>query len=302
MNEQEELLKNWEEVRIAYHVARLGTLSAAAEHLGIHHATVIRHIDALEGQLGCKLFQRNPRGYHPTEAGIELMQTAEKTKELLGQMAGNLKGRRGAVSGELVVTSLSGLSPLITPLLSEFLQLYPDIRMTFIGDDRTLQLEYGEAHVALRAGARPQEMSNIVQQVGRLPIALFAHRQYVEKYGPMKGDGGDLANHRFVHRVLATTRAPFDIWMKENVPESSIVYKATDMRSVEDAVHAGAGIGFLSVATGQGNPDLVQMTPCRPEWDSVLWLVTHMDLHRTSKVQALASFLKDQLAQKIGNT
>ena len=48
----------------------MGTVSGAAQALGVHHATVIRHIDALEGRLGVKLFQRHARGYTPTEAGL----------------------------------------------------------------------------------------------------------------------------------------------------------------------------------------------------------------------------------------
>jgi DNA-binding transcriptional LysR family regulator len=58
---------NWDEIRTAYHVARLGTVSGAAEALGVHHATVIRHIDALEARIGVKLFQRHARGYTATE-------------------------------------------------------------------------------------------------------------------------------------------------------------------------------------------------------------------------------------------
>ena len=65
-------MDNWDEIRTAYHVARLGTVSGAAEALGVHHATVIRHIDALEGRLGVKLFQRHARGYTATEAGARI--------------------------------------------------------------------------------------------------------------------------------------------------------------------------------------------------------------------------------------
>ena len=35
-------INDWNQVRTAYHVARLGTVSAAARFLGVHHATVIR--------------------------------------------------------------------------------------------------------------------------------------------------------------------------------------------------------------------------------------------------------------------
>ena len=58
-------MDGWDEIRTAYHVARVGTVSGAAEVLGVHHATVIRHIDALEEKLGVKLFQRHARGYTP---------------------------------------------------------------------------------------------------------------------------------------------------------------------------------------------------------------------------------------------
>ena len=44
-------MENWDEVRTAFQVARIGTVSGAAEVLGVHHATVIRHIDALEDRL-----------------------------------------------------------------------------------------------------------------------------------------------------------------------------------------------------------------------------------------------------------
>ena len=48
---QEASVENWDEIRTAYQVARLGTVSGAAEVLGVHHATVIRHVDALEKRL-----------------------------------------------------------------------------------------------------------------------------------------------------------------------------------------------------------------------------------------------------------
>ena len=63
-------MDSWNEIKTAYQVARLGTVSAAAESLGVHRATVIRHIDALEAELGRKLFQRHIRGYTPTEAAL----------------------------------------------------------------------------------------------------------------------------------------------------------------------------------------------------------------------------------------
>jgi DNA-binding transcriptional LysR family regulator len=260
--------------------------------MGLHHATVIRHIDALEVRLGTKLFQRHPRGYAPTEAGRDMMRVAAATEDQLNQFAGRVRGQSESVSGELVVTTLSGLSPQFTPLLVEFQQKYPDIHMTFIGEDRTLKLEHGEAHVAIRAGARPQEPDAVVQRLMSLPVSLFAHKDYVARFGPLKGIK-DIPNHRFVLSRAQTRRAPFHKWTRKNLPDEVIYYRATDMRSLEDAVHSGAGIGVLSLWSGQSNPDLVQMAPSQPEWDTELWLMTHVDLHRSVKVQAFLAFIKD---------
>ena len=59
----------WNELRTAMVVARSGTVSAASIELGVHRATVMRHVDALEAAFGSKLFLRHSRGYTLTEAG-----------------------------------------------------------------------------------------------------------------------------------------------------------------------------------------------------------------------------------------
>ncbi len=95
-------MNNWDEIKTAYQVARMGTVSGAAEVLGVHHATVIRHIDALESQFGVKLFQRHARGYTATEVGDDLFRVAQATDDQFNQLVGRIKGRGTDVSGELV--------------------------------------------------------------------------------------------------------------------------------------------------------------------------------------------------------
>ena len=113
-------MDNWDEVKTALHVARIGTVSGAAEVLGVHHATVIRHIDALEERLGVKLFQRHPRGYTATEAGEDLCRVAQTAQEQFAQFASRARGQGDSVSGELVVTTLSLLTPKLDPMFPVF--------------------------------------------------------------------------------------------------------------------------------------------------------------------------------------
>lgn len=290
MSAQNDSIENWDEVRTAYHVARLGTLSAAADYLDVHHATVIRHIDALEARLGTKLFQRHPRGYTPTESGRDLLKVAAATEDLLAQFAGRVKGRGAVVSGELVVTAVTSASSLLTPVLAEFRKLYPDITFRVIAESRLLRLEYGEAHVALRAGATPQEPDNIVQKLGVLGTGLYAHETYVRQNGMPKSEGA-LANFDIIGPE-GPNNAPHNKWLAANIPDSAVVFRSNEAQGVVDAVRCGIGIGFVPLHDVKPDDGLVEVLPPREEWSANLWLVTHVDLHRTAKVQAFTEFLK----------
>jgi DNA-binding transcriptional LysR family regulator len=284
-------MENWDEVRTAYHVARVGTVSGAAEVLGVHHATVIRHIDALEERLGVRLFQRHARGYTATEAGDDLLRVAQATDDQFHQLAGRIRGRGNEVSGELVVTSIGGLSHLLAPALAEFQQGYPDLVVRYLTGDRLFRLEYGEAHVAIRAGAVPDQPDNVVQPFFRQDFALYASEGYVARHG-VPGGSAEFAGHRFVGSDDAQTRAPFHRWLHETVPAADIVFRSGDVHAQRNAILAGAGLGFVSVLQAAEVPGLVQVLPPHPDWAAPLWLVTHMDLHRTTKVQAFLTFLK----------
>lgn len=288
-------IDGWDEIRTAFHVARLGTVSGAAEVLGVHHATVIRHIDALEQRLGTKLFQRHARGYTATEAGQDLLQVAQTTNDQFTQLAGRLKGRGDTVSGELVITSLAAIAPMLAPLIAGFQQGHPDVITRYVTDDRVFRLEYGEAHVAVRAGAAPDQPDNVVQRFITERYALFASHDYVERHGYPDLDG-DLGAHRFVGHDDAAIRAPFSQWMRKTVANSQIVFQSGDVRALKYAIIAGAGLGFIAQWEGALHPELVQVSPTRPDWEVPVWLVTHVDLHRTAKVQSLLKFLKSEAA------
>ncbi len=286
-------MENWDEVRTAYQVARMGTVSGAAEVLGVHHATVIRHIDALEGRLAVKLFQRHARGYTPTEAGLDLLRVAQATDDQFSQLVGRLKGQGDDVSGELVVTSLASQAPMIVPVLTEFQEAHPGLIVRYLTGDRVFRLEYGEAHVAIRAGAAPSQPDNVVQPFMAQEVGLYASQGYVDAHGIPKGPE-DFANHRFVGNDDENSRAPFSRWLRVYAPSEAITFRCTNGFTMQEAVLAGAGIGFMTRWEAERHPALVKVMDPLPEWSGTLWLVTHVDLHRTNKVQTFLKFLKER--------
>ncbi|GGL75550.1 LysR family transcriptional regulator [Wenxinia marina] len=287
-------MDHWDEVRTAYQVARMGTVSGAAEVLGVHHATVIRHIDAIEARLGVKLFQRHARGYTATEAGQDLLRVAAATDDQFTQLAGRIKGQGEGITGELVVTSLGTLAPLLTPVMVDFQREHPGLTVRFLTGERLFRLEYGEAHVAIRAGAAPEQPDNVVQPFVTLETRLVASTEYIARHGEPSGIE-DFPEHWFIGPDDGESRAPFYAWMRDHVPRDRVVFRATDAAAMAEAAFAGAGIGFVSRWEYEARRDtLVEIIPARPEWEAKLWLVTHVDLHRTPKVQAFLSFLKER--------
>ncbi len=280
-------IDTWDEIRTAWHVARAGTVSGAAEALGVHHATVIRHVDALEARLGVKLFQRHARGYTPTEAGEALAQVGRATDEQFAQLASRLTGLGAGISGELIITTLPELCELIVPSLAPLMRRHPELRLRMRTDVRVFRLEYGEAHVAVRAGAQPSEPDNVAQLLTRIDAALYASPEYLARHGTPR-DEDDLKNHLLIGSDTSS-RAPTEQWMAARglVP----VFRSNEFSGKRAAVRSGMGVGFLMA--GLAEPDLVQVLPSRPEWASPIWLVTHVDLHRTPKVQAALAALKE---------
>ena len=288
-------MTSWDEIRTAFQVARLGTVSGAAEALGVHHATVIRHIDSLEAELGAKLFQRHARGYTPTEAGRDLLEAAQATEDRFAQLIGRIRGQGEGMSGELVVTSLLALSPWLAPVLTEFQELHPGVVVRYLTAERLFRLEYGEAHVAIRAGqAPPSEPDNVVQPFMRLRLHLVASDAYIARHGMPAGEA-DLARHHFIGTDEASNdRAPFNRWISALAPPERITYRVGDNASQLDAIRAGAGLGFVSLMESRKHPDLHEVLPVREEWTVPHWLVSHVDLHRTPKVQAILALLKER--------
>ncbi|HIC66570.1 MAG: LysR family transcriptional regulator [Paracoccus sp. (in: a-proteobacteria)] len=275
---------SWDDIRIALAVARSGTVSGAAEALGVHHATVIRRIDALEAQLGTRLFQRHPRGYALTEPGQALLQVARDTDERFAQLAAQIGGAGDRIEGELVVTSLPGLSDLVMPRLIGLLRRHPGLRLNYVTDVRLFRLAAGEAHVAIRAGTRPTEPDYVVRRMTDLPQSLYATAGYLKDHG----DPADLARQRLALPGPEARNAPLMRWLAARTPPDAVVMTANDTAAREAVIRAGLAMGPLPPARAAGLVEALSL----PEWSSALWLVTHVDLHRTPKVQAAVAALR----------
>ncbi|MGY5451670.1 LysR family transcriptional regulator [Agarivorans sp. MS3-6] len=284
---------DWNDIHIAYQVATLGTLTAAAEALDVHHSTVLRRINALEERLGTRLFHRHARGYQPTEAGIMLTQAAENTQNDFNRLLGKLAGTDNQLSGTLVLTTVNNMADILLPLLAEFQTLYPSIKMEYAADSRILKLEHGEAHVSIRPGNKPKDLDYVVQHLGEIPMTLYGSKSYVQQYGRIRSLE-QVVGHRLISTIEPYSQISAIHWMNSQVDPQQISLRVNDFNAFIPAIKAGFGAAPLSCWLAKQHPDLYPLIEPPVQWAIPQWLTTHVDMHRISKVQAFTQFLKQR--------
>lgn len=286
-------MDKWNEFRTAYYVAKRGTVTGAADELGVHRATIIRHIDALEEELGSKVFFRNARGYSLTEVGEDLLRVAEATEDQFKQFIGRSNARTRGVSGELVVSTIAVFCGSISRALNHYAGQNPDSTVRCILDAAIAKLEYGEAHVAIRGGRKPNDPDNVVIRMRPLESGLYAHESYVQKHGKPRGVD-EFGDHAFIGIMNSGTAAAPYAWLEKRVPDLQYRFLSPHFHSRVHALMAGIGIAFLPVEEADRRSDLVEIMPPSRVWRTKMWVVTHGATHRTPKVQSFLQSLREE--------
>lgn len=275
-------------MRTAMMVARLGSVRAAAAELGVHRATVTRHIDALEASLGCKLFLRHSEGYALTSEGHVLKNLAETTDGLVTAFERDLRTRKSRLSGPLKIASLARAGELIVPAVASFQRANPDVKIKYVVENALTRLELGQADIAVRVGQSPEHPDYVVMPLDRIELGLYGSRAYVARRGA-PATPGELRDHDLV--AIEDARGTVDLVAAYGVPEDNIVYTANDPTLSLLAVQNGMGLGILAKIDVKKS-ELVEVLPDFPHPTAHVWLLTHVDIHRTPIVQAFLQHVR----------
>jgi len=268
-------MDKWTELRTAHQVAKLGTVSAAAEALGLHRATINRHVDVLEAELGARIFIRHSRGYALTDFGEEVLKVADKAEVMLAELSGRARATDASLDGEIVISVLPGVSRLLMAPVAAFRKKHPGCRVNILATEALTRLEFGEAHIALRAGKPPEHPDYVVQNYCEMEVNLFASEDYLARRGTPKSVD-ELADHDFVGMPERLNR----------------VETGSDILVLAQLVREGFGIGILMGDLAEGHQGLQRVLPDKLHWSAQISLLTHVDQHRSAKVQEMMRFLK----------
>ncbi|GEO17029.1 LysR family transcriptional regulator [Microvirga aerophila] len=286
---------DWDKIRLFYEVAEAGSFTRAGENLGLNQSSISRHISALEHDLKVPLFHRHARGLILTEHGEILFRTARDMLMRIEATRSRLDETSELPAGNLKVTATVGIGAIwLAKRVSEFLGVYPDVRIQLIVTNEELDLAMREADIAIRL-RRPSQPDLIQRRLFTVHYHAYAARSYIERFGePTSLE--DLDKHRIVclgghqpafilavHQLSTMGRDP-----KDPRPGRFVV---NDSLALRVAIESGAGIGMAPAYSMEGNPLVSRVLRDieTPTLDS--YMVYPEELRSVARVQVFRDFL-----------
>jgi len=142
------------ELRAFEAAARQLSFKRAAAELGVTPTAVSHQIKLLERYCGQQLFRRRPRPLALTPAGQQLFPVVRDGFETFAEALARVRG--GATSGRLRITATNAFAARwLVPRLPDWRASHPRLKLDIIGTDDVLDLESGEADIAIRYSRKP---------------------------------------------------------------------------------------------------------------------------------------------------
>ncbi|EPC02654.1 hypothetical protein L861_09935 [Litchfieldella anticariensis FP35 = DSM 16096] len=179
-------------------VVKKGSLTAAADHLGISAGTVSRRLDAMETRLGVRLFNRSTRAVRLTAAGEAYHASIVPALEAIAEADELVRAQTAGPRGEIRVSLPVNYGRVhLAPRLPEFLQRYPDIRLDAHFDDRFVDLVAEGFDLAIRIG-QLEDSRLIARRIADDRRLVVASPAYLERSG-RPSHPKDLLTHECLH-------------------------------------------------------------------------------------------------------
>jgi DNA-binding transcriptional LysR family regulator len=277
---------DWGHLRFFLELVRTGSLSRAAQRLGVDRNTVARRVAALEQELGLSLFERGPQGWSRTPAGQELAALASRVEEDVLALSRHADARDRALTGTVRLTTATHVAAhLLVPALPGLRERHPGLVLEIAADQRAFDLTRREADLALRMG-RPRDPGLVTRKLSDVAHGLYASRSSLAgRHGRV-----DFAADPFVGFDASGASVPQERWLARVGPERQVVFRTNSTASLHAAARLGVGVAVLPCFLADRDPELARLSGPEPV-NHELWLLVHGDLRRSPRVRAVIEWV-----------
>ncbi len=282
---------NWDDLRIFLALARADNIRAAADSCGVSYSTISRRIDAFEGQLSVRLFNRQPSGFVLTPTGEALLRHAEAMEEQVSEADRQIFGQETALKGRIKLSMVDALATnLLMPDLSDFSAKYPEIELEIDIGYAPTDLGRRESDLVLRFVQNPPD-----ELVGRklisCAIATYATPDYIRKNGLNKN-----ADNMTGQWIGYQTGITHPTWVqKSQFPHLPAKGQILSLTVQKEACKANMGLAILPCFLADPDPNLQRISEASFPARFDLWLLKHADLRSNARIRVLSDFIAERI-------
>lgn len=293
---------DWDKLKAFYHIAQLKSFSKAAQHMNLNQSSVSRQLKALEERIGKKLFKRGNKQLSLTPQGEVLYKIVRRFFLELDSIEKLLHEESSDLKGALKIATSVGLATTwLMPFIADFVERYPQIRLTITSHDENLDLSLRRADIVICPYV--ENRSEVIQKLlTTFNFRLYASKDYLKRFGTPQSVK-DLENHRLITFGEEVAYPYSDInWpLRLGMPEGQLREPFMRVNSAQ-ALHyvAKAGLGIVSLSkeheqTEFAHPDVIQLLPavCGPSIPT--YLIYPHELEKSKNLQAFIRYLEEKL-------
>ncbi|WP_368543150.1 LysR family transcriptional regulator [Enterobacter soli] len=197
-------------------VVETGSFTQAADSLNMPIATLSKLVKALEAHLEVRLLHRTTRRVVSTPEGEAYYEKALRVLIDIEDIDTSFRVSRSTPKGHLRIdVGGSTARDVLIPLLPDFMQRYPDIRIDLGVADRPVDMIGGNVDCVIRGGPL-NDSSLIARHIGDAEMVTCATPNYLKKFG-VPAYPQELCNgHRLVSYLSPVTGRAFPFRFRKN--------------------------------------------------------------------------------------
>ena len=248
-------------------VAETKSFTKAAAQIGVPTSTLSRRIAELEASMELKLLVRTTRQVELTEAGALYLSLGEGIVAAAREAHQQVRGLAEKPQGTLRMSVEAEVGPrLVAPVLAEYLERYPEVRIDLDLSPRRVDLVAEGFHLALRIGKLP-DSGLTVRRLAMLGASLYAAPSYVERRGQPEHPA-DLAGHARIHLLHKGDDGGWRLIKGCEVIEvpSNGLLSANNMTMIRHLARLGVGIAVVDDLMASEDVDRGHLQKILPGW------------------------------------
>jgi DNA-binding transcriptional LysR family regulator len=287
---------DWDKLRIFHAVADAGSLTHAGDTLHLSQSAVSRQVRALEESLNTTLFHRHARGLILTEQGELLFDATVAMNKRLEAASARIRDSEEEVFGELRVTTTIGFGSLwLAPRLSKLYDLYPDLTIDLMLEEKVLDLPMREADVAIRM-KEPSQADLVRKRLMYIRMCLYASPDYISKNGTPQTIE-DIAQHRLICQNPRSAQVSSGLALVQRLMsyDVSSMLTVNNYFGVLQSVIHGLGIGVLPDYVTQDFDGVIRVLPDIESVEVPVYLAYPEELRQSKRIAAFRDFVEAEI-------